>query len=173
MATRKQSMLKRWMRRSAVTLAGLLWVCSFVDATWVSRGGKWSIATRAGSLIISEALSGYTFRQSSVRECFLGDAVGLLLREWFNVSVGTWRWQAEWLPTVKTETWRTGQPYAWRLVVPTYILIMSLAFVGFRNLALTLRRSRRRKAGQCPSCGYDVRHSGSVCPECGNEDLPT
>lgn len=29
------------------------------------------------------------------------------------------------------------------------------------------QRIQRYAKGQCVSCGYDLRHSTSVCPECG------
>jgi hypothetical protein len=31
-----------------------------------------------------------------------------------------------------------------------------------------LRRARRRRAGFCIACGYDIRDSHGACPECGN-----
>jgi hypothetical protein len=34
-------------------------------------------------------------------------------------------------------------------------------------LAKRRRDSRRRKRGLCVECGYDLRGSGAICPECG------
>jgi hypothetical protein len=44
-----------------------------------------------------------------------------------------------------------------------YGLIWGAAFV----LIVTLRRSMRRRRGQCVKCGYDCTNSAGVCPECG------
>jgi hypothetical protein len=45
-----------------------------------------------------------------------------------------------------------------------YAIILWLLILG----PFVLRRHIRRKRGQCPKCGYDLRGiPGSGCPECG------
>ena len=53
-------------------------------------------------------------------------------------------------------------PY-WLLAVLTAILPMVAGVGMFRSV----RRRRRKQAGRCATCGYDLRASGEVCPECG------
>ena len=48
--------------------------------------------------------------------------------------------------------------------VPHWLLCLALATPA--AVALT-RRNRRRPAGHCPSCGYDLRATPGRCPECG------
>lgn len=47
--------------------------------------------------------------------------------------------------------------------------IMYAIFVGtwVRHWVVESRVSRRRLAGQCTVCGYDLRASKERCPECG------
>jgi hypothetical protein len=49
----------------------------------------------------------------------------------------------------------------WALSLPVPLAVACV--VSLRRL----RRARRKRAGLCPACGYDLRASPDRCPECG------
>lgn len=55
------------------------------------------------------------------------------------------------------------------LLLPYWALV--LLFAGLPTIWLSKWVLRRRCsiAGLCPSCGYDLRASPEICPECGNK----
>jgi hypothetical protein len=53
------------------------------------------------------------------------------------------------------------------LMVPYWALIVVLAVLPLRKLRGLIIRRRRRRRGQCLTCGYDLSHSEGRCPECG------
>ena len=58
------------------------------------------------------------------------------------------------------------RPVTWLgLIVSSAGLILYLAM--FRSSLQNARRLRRRRAGRCVECGYDLRESAGRCPECG------
>jgi hypothetical protein len=61
-----------------------------------------------------------------------------------------------------------GSPYVdtWT-VVPFWAVTVVTAILPASRIAARVRRSRRARAGLCPSCGYDLRASPDRCPECG------
>lgn len=60
-----------------------------------------------------------------------------------------------------------SQKRFWALTVPHWLLATLLAIPPAVSLARAMRRFRRRRAGLCVCCGYDLRASPERCPECG------
>jgi hypothetical protein len=48
------------------------------------------------------------------------------------------------------------------------IVILLLIAPLFRGLSLYRAFLRRRRSNHCPSCGYDLRATPTLCPECGH-----
>jgi hypothetical protein len=73
-----------------------------------------------------------------------------------------------------TETYLQRGPFTWWhgngfvfIGVPVWAAMSLLSIpplVAVRNL---VRENRRRQAGLCLTCGYDLRASSDRCPECG------
>ena len=58
----------------------------------------------------------------------------------------------------------------WRFTMPLWPIVALAAVAPAVWLVDPLRKRRRRKAGQCAACGYDLTGNVSgVCPECGAE----
>ena len=55
----------------------------------------------------------------------------------------------------------------WKPVVPHWLLFLVLAWPVCRRLRRARILRRRRRNGLCLYCGYDLRASGDICPECG------
>jgi len=53
---------------------------------------------------------------------------------------------------------------------PYWMVVLVLGLLpSWRFVWLDVRRRRRRRAGLCVRCGYDLRASNERCPECGEE----
>jgi hypothetical protein len=63
-----------------------------------------------------------------------------------------------------------GPPYTNRydgVSIPLWLLAAACALVPVSHAYRRRIRRRRRIAGQCAACGYDLRATSDRCPECG------
>ncbi|QOJ14636.1 MAG: hypothetical protein HRU75_08280 [Planctomycetia bacterium] len=101
---------------------------------------------------------------------------------WLSIPLGevVIRWRDPWYYESPVE-WRAGplgffsiaeKGEAARVLSIPYGLIMLVGGVPFWMALLRLRRMRRRRlAGRCVNCGYDLRgFPGGACSECGAVD---
>lgn len=56
------------------------------------------------------------------------------------------------------------------LMIPYWFLILISAPAVIISIRQSWRRWRWKSTGRCISCGYDLRFSSGVCPECGAAD---
>jgi hypothetical protein len=64
--------------------------------------------------------------------------------------------------------------YTWvdLVIVPYWLVIVVAAAPLLAFIPGAIRRCRRRRAGLCARCGYDLRATPGRCPECGMEARP-
>lgn len=70
-------------------------------------------------------------------------------------------------PKGKSVTYWVRAPYWW-LALLSFLPVTPFILSTFRHV----RRSRRTRRQQCVNCGYDLRASGDVRPECGEPVRP-
>jgi hypothetical protein len=54
-----------------------------------------------------------------------------------------------------------------RAEVPAWFIVLAFLILPFWRVGHFTRARRRRRAGLCPACGYDLRATPGRCPECG------
>ncbi|HEY7091349.1 MAG TPA: hypothetical protein VH518_24850, partial [Tepidisphaeraceae bacterium] len=52
--------------------------------------------------------------------------------------------------------------------IPYWPIVLLAAILPARFLYIILLRQWRRRHNRCEICGYDLRASEGICPECGN-----
>jgi hypothetical protein len=68
------------------------------------------------------------------------------------------------IAAIKDWFWAAGVQ---ELVMDLLLVALSAALLGLVASIPSTRRRHRRRLGQCPACGYDLRASPDRCPECG------
>ena len=57
----------------------------------------------------------------------------------------------------------------WNVSLPLWMPVTLFACFPLYLLTPVHRRRKRKKLGLCVKCGYDLRASKDICPECGQE----
>ena len=85
-----------------------------------------------------------------------GDRLGFLNSYQFDAKANKYQWNIG------------GRALCMPVWLPLLVFSIAPSFWLVRKVA-ALRRRRRRSAGLCPTCGYDLRATPGRCPECGGE----
>jgi hypothetical protein len=68
-----------------------------------------------------------------------------------------------------SQIWLTTPAMSRTLVMPLWMIVLATAALPALHVRRWLRRQKRRAAGLCLTCGYDLRATPGRCPECGTE----
>jgi len=159
----------RWCGVAATSLiVGVYLLSVFLFASWTNASGESSVGIGGGAVSLIWTHEPIHHRDTPATDSQA--ARGLTIRHrvdvYFRYSPG---WKAgrsriaavRWTPrtgTVTRQTW---------IDIPLW---MPLAGVAFPTGVLCLANRRRRMAGHCRRCGYDLTGNESgVCSECGEE----
>lgn len=88
-----------------------------------------------------------------------GDFVGVYTdAPWHGFAYGSGK---------KSDAFGLTAAHFWVLTIPLWFVTAISATPLLIWSSSRVTRRRRRKAGLCPSCGYDLRATPNRCPECG------
>jgi hypothetical protein len=174
--------LWRWLFNAAGAAALLfaaaavaMWVRCYwaTDSVWMRCGGITATVMTA--------------RNGCLLHCTGGGDVERPGRHWYRDSTepsdmirGNWGFWTLSKPHVLLGviTWgRFSGASEWgmSILIPYWLLACVAAAAGAGPLMIARRlhrRERRRRAGQCVRCGYDLRATPDRCPECGTNPRP-
>jgi hypothetical protein len=77
-----------------------------------------------------------------------------------------------WLGSFEFTTQASGPSARREFATPAWLFALLAGALPAGRLVAARRTRRRRRGGQCPACGYDLRATPGRCPECGTIASP-
>jgi hypothetical protein len=74
---------------------------------------------------------------------------------------------SDWHSPTTAWFWGAGHKRVFSVTFPLAVPAVLFGILPFTLLRAKLIRGRRRKQGHCIFCGYDLRATPNICPECG------
>ena len=140
-----ETKLMRVRLRRFLKWVGLI-VCIPLVVAWATSGSHISVTALCHRFLVTSGSGGLVF--------------GLSKRP-MEASFHTGRrGPIRWLPSVSTSLY---QRWVVAIFVPYWCLLLLIG----TSTAVLWERDRRLPRGYCQHCGYDLRGSKDICPECG------
>ena len=139
-----------------------LWGVSYFRFTWFSERNEScrTVLLSAGRLV-------YFVDQSGARPTpyLLDTNPPRQLRSSYGFD-GFKNFYTRWKPRLFSSKASDGTPWT-QLAIPLWIPTLIFAVYPAYRLLPFHRRRKRKRLGLCLKCGYDLRASKDICPECG------
>ena len=143
------TMLAKWACVSATVVLLLFWVTSgWYGLSWINGSGSTDVAVICGKLVV------HRWTPHTPKETW----------HIWNISQTGHAPQWQWWFSANTES----------VGLPLWLPLLMTGIGGGLLWKSELRSERKRRAGLCPSCGYDRRGlaADAKCPECGTVPAP-
>lgn len=148
----------------------MLWIRSQTHWEWISyegAGGRQHTATSGLGALVLDVTDGWPATDGP-RISRRSDPILDPLQPPPNV----WHWHGLGVSRhtmnigIASSNW-VGVSQSTSLTIPYRFVLPLTAALPLARLARVLLRRRKRQAGHCANCGYDLRATPDRCPECG------
>ena len=171
--------MRRWLQHSRLYVPLLLLICAGWASSYAFRWNCRLNGSRSGIIVVGDPVSlivgirgGWQSRDWIEREHLraIGGLDGDRLSSgytYFGLGFGVLAGDRFWNGHRQIVVWHRAIALPW-----WYLLLLVAGATPLERFAKWLwikrRSERRRRAGLCPSCGYNLTGNvSSVCPECG------
>ena len=164
------------MLRRALTILSLTGLLLSVGLWGVSYHGIMYVGDVHSCLLANGTISAQfkSFASVRARESYLQSSTATLPTRWVWGIIVPPSFSPMWFPTWESH-WLANNPYRPKVTavsLPMWISTAALLIVFvllYAPIRGERRRRKRKKLGLCLKCGYDLRASKDICPECGGE----